>query len=187
MRSSTDVRAIRHGYTLIEVLVVVVVLGIAGALVIPSMGSTGILRVQAAVRSVVSDIVFCQADAVAFQERRAIVFDSATTYRLVQVPGSVIDIEHNTLYDPSRPSGLYVVDVSDPRYGDARINSALFDSHNYLVFDEQGAPLGDLGTNTAGSGGTVTITGSEQTFDVTVDAFTGRVSVQRRTEQGQGN
>jgi len=54
--------------------VTVVVLGIAGALIIPAMGQVDVLRAQAAVRTLVSDITFAQADAAATQERRAILF-----------------------------------------------------------------------------------------------------------------
>lgn len=168
----------REGFTLLEMLAVVVILGIAGALVIPAMGTTGVLKVQAAVRTVVADITFAQSDAVAFQEKRAIVFDvPSSSYRLVEVPGDVIDPDTNTVYDPSRPQGLYIVDFIGNRFGDARLTGASFDGANVLIFDAMGGPVSDPGGNTPGSGGTVTITGSGQVFTVTVDAFTGRTSV----------
>ncbi|MBX3362550.1 MAG: type II secretion system protein [Phycisphaeraceae bacterium] len=53
-------RTTARAYTLIEVLVVVTVLGIAAALVIPEMSSAHSLRVQASVRTIVSDITFAQ-------------------------------------------------------------------------------------------------------------------------------
>ena len=63
-----------RAYTLLEVLVVVTILGTAAAIVVPSMGSAGNLRVQTAVREVIADITFAQSDAVAYQTRRAIIF-----------------------------------------------------------------------------------------------------------------
>ena len=65
----------RRAFTLIELLIVVVLLGIAGMLVVPAMGSVGVLRIQAAVRTLVSDLTFAQGDAIAQQHavNRAVV------------------------------------------------------------------------------------------------------------------
>lgn len=165
-------------FTLLEVLAVIVILGIAGALVIPAMGETGILKVQAAVRTIVSDITFMQSEAVGFQERRAIIFDVPTSsYRLVEVPGDVVDPANNTVYDPTRPGGLYVVDFLGAKFGDSRLTSADFGGSNVLIFDAMGGPVADASGNTPGAGGTIKVTGSGSIFTITVDAFTGRTSV----------
>ncbi len=57
-----------HGYTLVELLVVVGVLAIAGTLLLPNLVDKGTFAIQAAARSIVSDIVFAQSDALANQE-----------------------------------------------------------------------------------------------------------------------
>lgn len=173
-------RRSRHGLTLLEILVVVVILGIAGALVVPSMGQVGVLRVQAAVRTVVSDITFIQSDAVAFQEQRAAIFDvDDSTYRLVTVPGDAIDPATNTMYDPTKRGGLYVVDFLHVRFGGSRITDAAFDDDTTLIFDAMGGPVKEPGSNEPGAGGFVEIEGSGQTFVVNVEPFTGRVTVER--------
>lgn len=177
----------RRGFTLLELLAVVAILGIAAAMLIPSMSQTGILRVQAAVRTIVSDITFIQSDAVAFQERRAIIFDVDTsTYRLVMVPGNTIDAELNTMYDPGRQGGRYIVDFTDKVYGGARITDANFDGENVLIFDAMGGPVADAASDEPGSGGTITVVGSGSTFEVSIEAFTGRVTATRVevTEEG---
>lgn len=167
-----------RGFTLLELLVTIVILGIAGAMVIPAMGETGILKVQGAVRSIVADLTFAQADAVAFQERRAVVFDVQDNgYRLIQVPGNTLDPDNNTLYDPTKSDGRYIMSLSDPRFGGARLESATFDNEPYVIFDALGGPVADAAGAIPGSGGTVVITGSNQRFTVTVEAFTGRVTV----------
>ena len=66
--------SLRRGITLIEVLIVVTLLGIAGVLVIPSMSQVGVLRIQSALRTIVSDLTYAQSDAMAAQARRAVVF-----------------------------------------------------------------------------------------------------------------
>jgi prepilin-type N-terminal cleavage/methylation domain-containing protein len=169
-----------RAYTLIEVLVVVTILGIAGALVIPSMGSTGVLRVQGALRCIVSDITFAQSDAVALQEKRAIVFDVPNSnYSLVQVPGNVVDVRTNTMYDPVRPGGRWTVSfIQETRFGDARITAADFGAgSNTLLFDGLGGPISDPGSNNPGPGGTIRVAGSGASWTISVEAFTGRVTV----------
>jgi len=172
---------VRRAFTLLEMLIVITVLGIAGALVIPSMGQTGVLRVQAAVRTIVADISVAQSDAVGFQEKRCVLFDvESSSYRLVAVPGDVIDAALNTLYDPTSRTGLYEVSFAEAMFGDARITSADFDGDSALVFDALGGPVESLAGNTPSQQpGRVTVEGSGQSFTITVEPFTGRVTVTR--------
>lgn len=169
----------RRAYTLVEVLAVVTIMGIAGALVIPAMGETGVIKVQGAVRQVVSDLTFAQADAVALQERRAVVFDvSASTYSLVAVPGTTIDVANNTLFDPTNKRGRFLVDFRDDTYGDARITAVNFgNGSTNLIFDALGGPVDGPGSNNPGPGGTIRVRGSNSEFVITVEAFTGRITV----------
>lgn len=169
------------GYTLIEVLVLVVIMGIAGAMVIPALGDTHILRVQAALRTIVSDITFAQADAAAFQERRAVVFDVNTnSYRVIQVPGSTLDVVANTIHDPTRPFGRMGADFTqdEARYGETRITSVNFgNGSSSLIFDALGGPVSTPDSNTPSPGGTITLAGSGSSWTISVEAFTGRVTV----------
>ncbi len=64
-------RARARAYTLVEVLVIVVILGILGTMVVPTVSPAAELRAQSAVRTLVSDITFAQSDAMAFQRARA--------------------------------------------------------------------------------------------------------------------
>jgi prepilin-type N-terminal cleavage/methylation domain-containing protein len=162
----------RDGYTLLELLIVVAILGIAGAMVIPQMGSTDVLRIQAAVRTLVSDINFIQSDALARQQARAIVFDPpANKYTLVEVPGSTINLGTDT---------IYVVNFNNSiKFHDARIESANFDGDEVLLFDELGGPIVTPGGSTPSAGGRVVVSGSGTTYEVIVEAYTGRVIVNR--------
>ena len=170
----------RRGFTLIELIIVVAILGIAGAMVIPSMTQIHVLRVQAAVRTLVSDITFAQADAIAFQERRAIVFDvTGNSYRIVAVPGATVDPDNNTLFLGGGPSGRYVVNFDRPDYAGAKITEADFAGLTTLIFDDLGSPAAFTTGDQPGLGGAVTIFGSDQTFKVVVEPYTGRVTVRK--------
>jgi prepilin-type N-terminal cleavage/methylation domain-containing protein len=168
------------GYTLIEVLVVVVILGIAGSLVAPSLGQAGVLRIQSAVRMIVSDITFAQMDALGYQEQRAIVFDvDENLYTLIQVNGSTIDVDADALYDPKGPDQRYRIFLNEEVYGGTVIESVDFDGNNTLIFDEMGGPVAAPGTSTLSDGGSIVLAGPMSRWRINVAAFTGRVTVTR--------
>jgi prepilin-type N-terminal cleavage/methylation domain-containing protein len=162
----------RRGYTLIEVLVVISVLGIAGALVIPALGQTNVLRVQAAVRTVISDITLAQSDALARQTSRAVVFDvEHNKYAVLEVHGQTLNPETDTI----KTTDLNISRI----YYDTRLVSAAFDGTNTIVFDELGGPVAGPGSSTPGAGGSIVISGSGSQFRINVEAYTGRTSVAR--------
>ncbi len=168
-----------RGYTLVEILIVVTVLGIAGALVVPAMGSTGVLRVQAAVRTIVADLTEAQSDALAYQRPRAVVFDPANgRYLVTRVPGATIDPETDTILERVINKGS--------QFGDSMISGTRFDTENVLIFDEMGGPIARPGESTPAATGTITVTGSGQSFVISVEAYTGRVTVQRESTAPSG-
>jgi len=195
--SGRSVKPHARGFTLVEVLIVVVLLGIAGALVIPSMAQTGVLRVQAAVRTIVADITYIQGEAVAYQARRAIWFgkvaqwSSATSswnfvdgngYVLAEVNGPTLDLNIDHMVDPSDPSTPYFRNFDMDKYGGSVISAAAFDGNALLIFDELGGPVADLSGPNPSVGGSVTIDGSGATFVLQVESYTGRVTVTKTAD-----
>jgi prepilin-type N-terminal cleavage/methylation domain-containing protein len=168
-------RSAARAYTLIEVLVVVTVLGIAAAMIVPSMDSAGVLRVQAAVRTVVADLTFAQSDALAFQNGRAVVFyPDENRYVICEVRGTTIDPDNDRISE-SR--------FNASRFGDSRIHGARFGDGSTLIFDEMGGPVTEAGGNVPAPNGTITINGSRQRFEITVEGYTGRVTVRRVADE----
>ncbi|MDF1810046.1 MAG: type II secretion system protein [Phycisphaerales bacterium] len=180
MQSQQRRNQVRNAYTLIEVLVVVTILGIAGAVVAPSLGQAGALRIQAAVRMIVSDITFAQMDALGYQEQRAIVFDVDNNgYTLIQVNGTSIDVDADALYDPKGPGQRYRISLNNEIYGGTVIESADFDGNTTLIYDEMGGPVSAPGTSTLSDGGSIVLAGPLSRFRIDIAAFTGRVTVTR--------
>lgn len=181
-------RRTRGAYTLVEVLVVVTIMGIAGALVIPSIDQAGVLRSQAAVRTIVSDIAFAQSDAVAMQEQRAIVFNiESNRYTICRARGSSVDPEVDFIVDPyNQRTGRYEVTLTQEAFGNVRMTGAEFDQTDaVLIFDEFGAPVVSVGSNTPSAGGTITLRDDYFDFTITLESFTGRV-VTSKTEIDDG-
>lgn len=173
-------RTASRGYTLVEVLVTVAIMGIAGSVVIPSMSGAGILRIQAGVRTVVSDIMFAQMDALAYQESRGIVFDTENnSYTLVAVFGAEIDPATDALYDPRGPGQRYSVDLDDFDFGGAVLADVDLNGGDILIFDEIGGPVASAGSDEMSSGGSLQLSGPQGRFRINIAAFSGRVTVTR--------
>ena len=170
-RADRSTGRLRSGYTLVEVLIVVVVLGIAAAMIVPQMLSAGQLGVQAAARMIIADIQYAQNDAVAAQAERRLVFEpDSDRYRLTDASGQVLEV-------PWRSAGGARYEVSfqeDQRFRGVELVSADFDEEPVLVFDDLGAPE---------SGGRVVLKFNDQRYEVAVAPFTGRVTVQRLADE----
>jgi prepilin-type N-terminal cleavage/methylation domain-containing protein len=170
----------RRAYTLVEMLIVVAILGIASAIVIPSVGQAGTLRGQSSVRAVVADLAFAQSDAMAFQSGRAVVFDvEENRYVVCAVNGASVDPETDALYDQSRVGGIMGIDLDDELFGQARLESVDIDGGTMLVFDEMGAPVNAPLSNSPSSGGIITIVCEDQRYTIVIDGFTGHITTSR--------
>ncbi|MFM9956544.1 MAG: Tfp pilus assembly protein FimT/FimU [Phycisphaerales bacterium] len=182
----------RRAFTLIELLVTVGVMGIAAALVIPSMNSTNGLRVQAAVRLVIADIAFTQSDSMAYQARRCIQFNRVAKpnsasftyvpgngYTLAEPTGSVLDLTANAMFDPSRPTQPLSRNLDDAQFGGATISGVNISGGNLLIFDELGGPVTTLTGNEPASG-TIDVTAPGEAFRISIAPYTGLVTVARQ-------
>ena len=170
-----------RGYTLIEMLITIVVMGISSAIVIPSIGDAGVLRIQASVRTLVSDITFAQTDALAYQQRRAILFDvdqNSYTVADVQVTSGG-NVAYEPLYMHNGPGEQYIVDFDTAGFDGATLASPDFDGNAILHFDELGGPVADGASDTAAGIGTIYIDSDLATFKINVTPFTGQVLVEK--------
>ncbi len=185
------------GFTLVELLVTVVILGIAAAMVIPQMSHTGVLRVQAAVRTITADIMLAQTEAMAYQTRRAlyfgvvpvggeeIKFEAGNGYAVCEPTNEDLSIDNlpsYVMFMPEARSMPYARSFSGQKqFGGAVIENALFDGEPTLLFDELGGPIASLEDGATGNGGSVVVRSDsfKVAFRITVQAMTGRVNVEQ--------
>ena len=158
------------GFTLIEVIMVVIIIGIAAAVVVPMMSSAGSMQIRAAVNMVAADLEYAKSMAISRGQPYSVVFDKATeTYRVVDQAGSVI--QH-----PVRKGFNYVVDFrSDTRIDEVDIVDASFDATSKVTFDYLGSPYN--GSSTPLNSGVVTLRSQGITKTVRVEPVTGFITV----------
>lgn len=149
---------------------VVIIIGIAAAIVVPRAARSEPFRVQAATRAVVGDLTFAQNEAIGHQQRRTVEFDvNAERYRVLR-PGAGAD----EVCEAPWLGGAFVVRFgASTQFGQVDIVSTSF-TNNRISFDDLGAPS---------EGGTVVLAAGSQAFTVEVTPLTGRITV---TEGQQG-
>lgn len=167
----------RMAFTLTEVLIVVAIMGLAAAVVVPQMLNAGTLHVQAAARSVVSDLLVAQNEAVVRQSVRQMVFAADSSQY------SLTDGDGNAIAAAWGRGGRYVVDFSrDSRFKGVRIENVKFGDdpkdNRTVAFDELGVPS---------SGGSVEVVSGTARYRITVAAFTGKVTVEAVTGEDESS
>ncbi|MCZ6836428.1 MAG: prepilin-type N-terminal cleavage/methylation domain-containing protein [Planctomycetota bacterium] len=189
---------VRTGYTLIELLIVIVLLGTAGAILIPHLTGLNKLEVQAAVRTIISDLSFAQSDALANQEfRRVHFYPDGSGYCLIRVTsadftkifdysdGAPVADAPEYIIDPLGGSGLlerYVVNFeTDDRFKFVKIESATLEgvvmnpNGTDITYDALGGSVSS--PSVPGIGGTIVIASEDQKYQITIAPFTGKISV----------
>lgn len=181
-----------RGYTLIELLIVVAVLGLAGAMLVPVLGERGDFDTQGAVRRLAADMMFAQSDALANQEHRRLIFlpdpDAEGQYLgwcIVKLRESELAAEFDAdtasyVNDPLAPAGAdgrFIVNLkTDGRFGETFVASVDLDGGAvFVTYDELGGTV--TSTGQPGTGGEIVLRGGSSVYRLTIDGVTGKVSI----------
>lgn len=164
----------RRAFTLVEVLIVVTIIGIAGAIVVPHMLSASTLGIQAGARMVIADLLYAQNEAIVQQKPRSLTVDtSSEIYWLADENGNKLSLTWRTagatdLVDFANDDRFRGVTLAKVTESDGDYTFVEDDGTVTFTFDELGAPA---------NGGHIGLIAGEQRFVVSVAAFTGRVTV----------
>ena len=160
-----------YGFTLAEMLVTIVILGVAAMVVIPSIGNTTDMQATSAARQLVSDLLFTQTYSISQKHPYQVVFDAANDSYEIQDSDTSNVISHPITKTPYRMSF-----PTDQHLKDVQITAANFDSGNLVKFNSLGMPYNSAGSQLAARG-TVTLIAGAHNITVTVEPVSGRINI----------
>jgi prepilin-type N-terminal cleavage/methylation domain-containing protein len=177
-------RRSRGGFTLVEILCVVLILGIAAAMIAPQIGTQGDVRAAAASRVLMADLMYAQNRAITTQAYHYLIYSPATqSYTLYY-------LSSGALTPVQQPVTLqnYTTTLNTGELSDCSISGFNIGACNGIVFDELGSPHAydttvtsptSLGVGAAlSTAGTIEIQSGSQTVTVTVEPYTGDLKAQ---------
>ncbi|MFA5100127.1 MAG: MerR family transcriptional regulator [Candidatus Omnitrophota bacterium] len=124
------------GFTLIEFVMVIVIAGIIAVLAVPRFAAFNTIKLNSAVKKIVSDIRYTQSLAVSSHDMYGMTFDAG------QERYEVRRIRDNSYAkDPFSRQDFIVNFATDPLYGGMNIVSAMFGNTNQLRFGWNATPL----------------------------------------------
>ena len=166
--------ALAAGFTLVELIVVLVITSILAALASPPLASIPPPRRNIAARQVVRDLAHARDRAISTGTRTWVVFSIATdSYSiLAEDPANPGRAGAMVLPDPTLNGQTYVRYFGVKEFPDVSLASAVFDAGSEVGFDWKGKPYNSTSAALAVAG-VVTFTGGTT---ITVQAETGTAS-----------
>ena len=151
------------GFTVIELMVVVVILAIAALTAIPMMSSASSMQIRSAANLIMADLEYAKSMAITRGQNYSVEFDVASNSYSIKKDGIVI--EH-----PVKKGFSYVVSFpSESRLSMVVLTNVNFNGNQSVTFDPLGSP---------DNGGMVRIQAGNTTATITVEPVTGFISSQ---------
>lgn len=178
MKKTMEQKKQNNGFTLVELIVVVLILSIAALVAIPVFSSAADIQVRSAANRIAADLDYARGLAITRQKNYAVVFDAGSEcYDIREAGGDVIT---NPLDNTN-----FVVDLdADSRLGNVNIVSAVFEGvESAVTFDYLGTPYAGNDaalTTRLNSEGVITLRSANGGFvlHVNVEPMTGNVEIE---------
>jgi prepilin-type N-terminal cleavage/methylation domain-containing protein len=168
----------RAGYTLVEILCVVVILGIAATMIAPSIGTRDDLNAAAGARAVMADITYAQNRAIATQSMHYVVFNAAgQNYAICSSMSPQTVVPHPVNL------GNFVQTFGSGDLANCQLVSAnIAGGSSVLAFDELGAPYSynttTLATTPISGSAQIVVRSGQASLTISVESATGQMTVQ---------
>lgn len=173
-----------RAFTLIEILVVVVILGIAATLIIPQLSSAGDLNAAAATRVVLADLNYAQNCAITTQKTYFVTFTKGVNSDTYSVLDQITPTEHVVTHPVTQMPFTQILGsggssaMSAARLGDIKLEAT--NTAVTIAFDSLGSPY----SYSAGTGlvampdtGTIDVSCRGFTLRISIEPYTGELSV----------
>ncbi|MDD5010866.1 MAG: prepilin-type N-terminal cleavage/methylation domain-containing protein [Phycisphaerae bacterium] len=159
------------GFTLLEVVIVLMVIGIIAAMAVPMYVSAASVQLRAAADVIASDLEYAKSMAISTGKSHSVVFDTAAeSYSIENSDGQVIA-------HPVHIGADYVVNfANDSRLNRVDIVNTNFGATETVSFDNIGAPFD--GSGAALSNGFIQLRAGKYTMRVKIESVTGYVSIE---------
>ena len=156
-------RNVRTGFTIVEILIVVVILSIAALAAIPMMSSASSFQIRSAANMIAADLEYAKSMAISRGQYYYVVFNVSTdSYSIEDQDSTVID-------HPVKKGFPYTISFpKESRLSKVEITNVTFTS-NKVGFDCLGSP-----TN---NGGYITISANGTTATINVEPVTGYITI----------
>ncbi len=160
----------RSGFTLIELMMVMIIMAIAAMIVVPVVTGASGYQISSAARLVAADIEYARQLAITTGLVHSVVFDAAgESYQIQDNAGNVVS-------HPLRPGTDYIQHFPSSSLSKVTIQSVDFDGDATVKFDYLGSPLNS--SDSSLNAGTVTLESQGHTAVIEVEPLTGYVNVQ---------
>ncbi|MFQ6035192.1 MAG: GspH/FimT family protein [Sedimentisphaerales bacterium] len=168
--AASGIRVQGRGFTVIEILIVVVIIAIAALIAVPMMSSAASIQIRAAANMIAADLEYAKSMAISRGQNFSVVFDKSTeSYSIKNQDGNIIP-------HPVKKGFDYVINFqNDSRLNRVDIVDADFDATSEIKFDYLGSPYSGDGTPL--NNGIITLQAAEITKTVTVEPVTGYISI----------
>jgi type IV fimbrial biogenesis protein FimT len=165
-----NVKTKTPAFTLVEVMIVVIIVGILAAIAVPMYTSAASVQLSAAANMIASDLEYAKSMAISTGKTYKVVFDTAAESYCIQTAGA-------TIAHPVRIGQDYVISfASDGRLNKVDITSTNFTSDT-ISFNYLGTPSDDAGTDLLSSG-SIVLSAEGSTMTVLIEPVTGYITIQ---------
>jgi len=162
--SEYDRRDSMGGFTVIELLIVVVILAIAALTAIPMMSSASSMQIRSAANLIMADLEYAKSMAITRGQNYSIVFDTDTDSYQIE------DQDNNVILHPVKKGFNYIMSFpNDSRLNRVNVTNVDFNTTQRVQFDCLGSP---------DNGGTINLQAGDMTATITVEPVTGFISSQ---------
>lgn len=170
-----------RAFTLIEILMVVMIIGIAAAIVVPQMSQRDDLKAAAAARVVMSDLMYAQNLAMTRQKIHYLVFDgTAQNYKMVNSDNMTTPITHPVEKSPylMKFGGNGSTGLESSSLFSCAFTGSSATTYATIGFDDLGAPLVHTGSaNQSLTAGNIIVKSGNIKLKIVIEPYTGQLSV----------